>query len=214
MTQLKSTPLTRCAQVVSDIFSPIMIPAYMMAVALWMTPLILIPERARISAMVIIVLITAIIPTATIFTLIKLGKASDVSLSNPKERTTPYLITISCYIIAAFYLQYIHAPFWLPVFYYGAALASVIDTIITFYWKISAHTSAVGGLTAAVIWLTFARLLIFGPIFWITAAILIAGLVGSARLILNRHTTAQVFAGFVVGFLSVISLLIICSTIL
>lgn len=205
MTRNKTyTPVEKGAQILSDIFSPIVIPSYMMAISMWMTPLVILPERPRIAAMSVIALLTAVLPLAAILTLMKLGKVHDVSLSDKKERTIPYIITISCYIGAYIYLRLIHAPLWLGDFYLGAAAASVIASLITLKWKISAHTSAVGGFAAAIIWMALNRLIIFAPLGWITGAILIVGLIASARLILKRHTLAQVFAGFLLGFLCVI----------
>jgi membrane-associated phospholipid phosphatase len=34
---------------------------------------------------------------------------------------------------------------------------------------------------------------------WLTIAIILGGLIGSSRIILNRHTTGQVFAGLILG---------------
>lgn len=45
-----------------------------------------------------------------------------------------------------------------------------------------------------------------GMTIWIAASIIMAGLLGSARVWLGRHTLLQVLAGTAVGFLSVWSL--------
>lgn len=202
MTERNKTakPIEKVAQILSDIFSPIMIPTYMMAIAMWMTPLIALPERPRFVALGVIALLTAFSPTAAIFTLIKMGKAHDVSLSDRRERTTPYIITIICYLLAMVYLRIAHAPIWLADFYLGAAVTSFIATLITFRWKISAHTSAVGGFCAAILWLALHRLLLVGPLLWVSGAFLLVGLIGTSRLILSRHTLSQVAAGFLLGF--------------
>ena len=42
-----------------------------------------------------------------------------------------------------------------------------------------------------------------GLVWWITGALLCAGLLGSARIWLGRHTLMQVLAGSAVGFLCV-----------
>ncbi len=60
------------------------------------------------------------------------------------------------------------------------------------------HTTGIGGLCGVffaclLIWGIDTRLL-FGFLFFI------AGMVGSARLILKAHTSAQVYAGFMAGF--------------
>lgn len=205
----KHTAVERIAQILSDVFSPIVLPAYMMAVAMWMTPLIAMPEKARFVAMGIVVFLTAIVPTATILTLIKLGRVSDVSLSSRSERTLPYLVTIISYLATVIFLKYISTPHWLPAFYLGAAGASVVASIITMRWKISAHGSAVGGFAAGIIWLAMHGLLLVGARWWVCGAILLCGLIGTARLILKRHTPAQVYAGVALGALAVTVALIL-----
>lgn len=199
----KPTFLQRVAQVLSDLFSPIMLPAYMMAVSMWMTPLVILPEKIRIVAMIVVVVLTAILPTATIITLLKLGKVSDMSLSNRTERPIPYLVSVICYAAAVWYLTTVRAPHWLVAFYIGAAVTSVLAVLITLRWKISAHASAVGGFTAAILWMTFHNLILMGSVYWVCGSIILCGLIGTARLILKRHTLAQVFAGYALGGASV-----------
>ncbi len=191
--------LERIAQVLSDLFSPIVLPAYMMAVALWVSPLSVAPERVRLVTMGVVVALTAIVPTVVILSLIKLGKVKDVSLSDRSERFIPYVVSIVCYLATALFLGSVGAPMWLRSFYLGAALAGVLAYAITSKWKISAHSSSVGGVAAALAWMCSHGLLIYCPMIWVTASIVLAGLIGTSRLILNRHTPAQVFAGYCLG---------------
>lgn len=189
----------RIAQIASDLFSPIILPSYMMAVAMWFTPLVILPEKVRLLVTGLVVALTALIPTAVIFTLIKLGRAKDVSLSSRSERTIPYLVSIVCYLVTAFSLFRMMAPSWLCAFFVGASIASTAATVITLKWKISAHGSAVGGFAAAVIWLASHGLILAGAMWWVSGAVVLCGLVGSSRLILDRHTPAQVYAGIALG---------------
>ncbi len=201
--ETKKGILTKIAQVISDVFSPIVMPTYMMALAMWITPLVIIPERVRFATMGIIAALTAILPVAAIFALIKLGKVGDVSISNPKERLLPYSISIVCYIAAILFLRSIHVPLWLSNFYIGAAVAALLASAITLRWKISAHGSAVGGFAAGLYWMAVHNLLLSGSLYWVAGGILLCGLVGTSRLILGRHTPAQVFAGFALGAVAV-----------
>lgn len=205
----KHTPLERAAQVISDVFSPIVLPTYMMVIAMWVTPLVSMPEKSRFISAGVVALLTAIVPTAVILTLIKTGRASDVSLSSRSERTIPYTVTVVCYFAAALFLGKVTSVHWLPAFYLGAAGASIIALIITLRWKISAHGSAIGGFAAAMIWLASQGQLIFGARWWVCGALLVCGLVGSARLILKRHTPMQVYAGLALGAAAVLTALIL-----
>lgn len=208
--ETKKDILTRIAQVISDVFSPIVMPTYMMVIAMWITPLVIIPESVRFATMGIVAGLTAILPVTAIFILIKLGKVGDVSISNPNERLLPYAISIVCYLATIIFLRSIHVPVWLSSFYIGAASAALVAAVITLRWKISAHGSAVGGFAAGLFWMAVHHLLLFGPLFWVAGGVLLCGLVGTSRLILGRHTPAQVFTGFALGAVSVyLSLLFI-----
>lgn len=196
------TPLERVAQVFSDLFSPIVLPAYMMAVAMWLTPLVRLPESTRIISMVVVAVLTAIVPTAVIFTLIKMGKVKDVSLPSRPERLIPYGVSIVCYGLTVGFLYLVNAPAWLAAFFAGAALASLCAALITLKWKISAHSASVGGVTAAVTWMGWSGLLLHAPLWWISGIIMVCGAIGTSRLILDRHTPAQVFAGYALGIIA------------
>ncbi len=195
--------LTTAAQVISDVFSPIVLPTYMMAVAMWITPLVVIPESIRFVSMGVIALLTSILPVGAIFTLIKLGKVGDASISNRGERLIPYTISAACYVGAVIFLRHVHAPMWLSAFYAGGAIAAVVASLITLRWKISAHGSAAGGFAAGLFWLATHGCLLFGPVYWVAGGIMLCGLIGSSRLILGRHTLTQVFAGFGLGICAV-----------
>ena len=51
----------------------------------------------------------------------------------------------------------------------------------------------VGGLVA------FSALFGYNPVWWLCLTILIAGILGTARIILGHHTLGEVFSGFAVG---------------
>ena len=78
---------------------------------------------------------------------------------------------------------------------------------INFFWKISAHATAVGGLFAVLFYIAAAGLNEYYFMPWLTAGALIAGLTGTARLILGAHTLLQVAAGYALGFSAVLLLM-------
>ena len=42
----------------------------------------------------------------------------------------------------------------------------------------------------------------FNPVWWLCLSILMSGIIGTARIILRQHTTAQVVAGYFIGVVS------------
>jgi membrane-associated phospholipid phosphatase len=73
-----------------------------------------------------------------------------------------------------------------------------IAILITLVWKISAHMFGVGGLIGGVMSVSY-FVERTNSYLMLVVLFLIAGLVGTSRLVLRRHTFAQVVAGFTLG---------------
>ena len=69
--------------------------------------------------------------------------------------------------------------------------------IVNVWWKISTHTAAIGGVVGAVG--AFADIFGFNPLPWFCITILLAGMLGTSRMILRQHSLSEVVVGFVVG---------------
>ncbi len=188
------------ASLASDIFSPLLIPTYAMVVSLWLTPMCILSVSTRAWSTLGVFFITAIIPALTIYALIRAGKVSDTSISDRRERPVPFAATVVCYISAAVYLSVLHAPRWMVCFVVGAAVVALIELLVSMRWKISAHAGAAGGLVGFVAWLAARHAFICDPFVPLSVAVLVLGILCWARLLLRRHTLAQVCAGAGLGF--------------
>ena len=69
---------------------------------------------------------------------------------------------------------------------------------INIFWKISAHSIGIGGLAGLLVSICL-RMGLYMPLY-ITVALLLCGIVASARLVLQVHTPAQVYLGLLLGF--------------
>jgi membrane-associated phospholipid phosphatase len=92
------------------------------------------------------------------------------------------------------------------LFLLGGFFALLTTTFVTRFWKISMHMTGIGGLCGsivlcAIVWPVDLRLLL-------ALLFVLSGAVGSARLIVNAHTPAQVTAGFFAGFLPQLGILV------
>ena len=196
----RHTAASITAHLLSDILSPLLTPTYAMIAAMWLTRLHYLPLGNRLWATLGITAITAFVPVTFIAILMKRGKVSDTSISDPTQRTAPYCATIVCYLLAAAYLFVLNAPMWLVGFFGGAAVMASLSLLITHWWKISAHTGGIGGLAAIVYWLGYHDFIEQAPLVWISAAFLLTGLLAWARLYLRHHTLMQTFAGAALSF--------------
>lgn len=203
----------RFATIVSNVLSwvlvPLLMPVYGLILAFGLSILDVAPMGMRVVFTLIVAGIDLAIPMLLIVLLKKLGMIDDLGLNGRKERLIPYIITTVCYFATAWFMAAKGAPLWLSMFFAGGGLASLINLIVNFWWKISAHAAGIAGVVALLI-----RIEKDGSpepelFFWMMLSIVLAGLLGSARVWLGRHTVWQVLAGYVVGFCCVFFLTMI-----
>ena len=117
---------------------------------------------------------------------VSLGKFSDIDVSIRSQRVGPFLFGITSSLIGFFILQLNNAPKNLETVLLTASILGFILMIITFWWKISMHASGLSG-TVTFLAVLYGRMLLL--------AFLLVALVGWSRVVLRRHTTAQVIGG-------------------
>ena len=188
---------------VSTVFSPLLVTTYGVILAMSLTFLAVLPATTRLLTVGMLFFMSAVIPAVSIMVMKRLGMVSDHSLSERSERTPAYLISAVCYIAAAIYLMKVHSPDWLWLFVAGGLLSLVINVVITRWWKISAHMTAMGGLVALLFRFQLSYIAIYDMQWWIIGAIVLTGIVGSARIYRERHDLWQVLAGTACGFVCV-----------
>lgn len=198
--------IKKLSQLLSFLFSPLLVPTYGILIAFNYSYLVLASIGTRIGVCAVIFIFTCLFPLLLIGTMWKLGKVSEPGLNKRTDRTIPYIITALSYVGAIVYLYSVKSPVWLLMFFSGGLLAVVISTIVNRWWKISAHMAAVGGLLGLCIKMMLGGVAVKPMLGIVVAAIIVCGLVGSARLVLERHTLGQVTAGFFNGLISVLLL--------
>lgn len=189
------------AGVISLIFTPLLVPTYGVLLSLNYTFIVGLSQGSTRALIILTTFaITCMLPACIIALLHRLGKISDPGVNEQKERFIPYIATIICYVICAIYLRNINAPVWIPMFIVGGGIAAIASILINIKWKISAHGAGMGGIIALIFttWINGYNFIDFMPL--ASIAIIMAGLVGSSRIILNRHTLEQVLAGILNGF--------------
>lgn len=188
----------------SWILVPLLMPVYGMLLIFSLSVLRFNPFPSKAVLTGLVFCFNVLLPMLLILLLKKLGYVKDVGLNNRDERFIPYLITIICMGGTAVFMNYRGAPFWLAMFFAGGALAALINLLINFRWKISAHAAGIAGVVALLLHLVkYETYCPPSALYWLIIFILLSGLLGSSRIWLGRHTVLQVLAGYVVGFCSV-----------
>ena len=204
-----SRGITIFSNILSWILVPLLMPVYGIMLAFGLSVLELVPFDMRVSFTLIVAGINFLIPVLLVLLLKFLGIVDDVGLNGQRERLIPYMITILCMGATAWFVGIKGAPIWLSMFFAGGAAAGLVNLIINLKWKISAHAAAIAGVVAMLIRLGKVSLVEPELFTWILITIGAAGLLGSARIWLGRHTVWQVLAGYAVGFCCVFFLMYI-----
>lgn len=121
----------------------------------------------------------------------------DISLNNHRDRVFPLLSSAVFYYLGYMLLSKANAFQIFKLFMLGSVFLILILLVISFYWKISNHTAAIGALTGTLLSLSFRTG--NNPVLSLVLVILVSGIVGTARLILNKHDIWQILAGYGVG---------------
>lgn len=195
--------MKRVSQILSYIFSPLLVPTYGMILASFLSVLSVLSARVLCTTVAITFVITCVIPACGIMAMYKTGFLTDPGVNVRTERSLPYALTILCYVGCCFFLYRAGAPSWLTMFYAGGGAAALINAVVNLKWKISAHAAAMGGLVAMLFRIATMHQSVVDLNIWISAVVVLAGAVMTARVYLQRHTLMQVLAGCANGFLCV-----------
>ncbi len=197
MTRQKT--LIMVARLISMLFTPFYLPLLGLVALFMFSYLSLLPLIYKLSVLLLVYLFTILFPTILIrlyrhyqgWTLIELG--------HKERRMVPYVISIVCYITCVYFMNSRHIPHFMGSILTAALLVQIACALINAWWKISTHMAAIGGVAGALF--AFAEIFGFNPVWWLCVVIILAGVLGTSRMILRQHTLSQVVGGFVVGML-------------
>ena len=190
------------ATVLSAVFHPLLVPFYLFYIVCYQLPGVLVrpalPERWLV--LVVAGVFTFGLPALGTGLLVYLGLADSVELRHRRQRTWPLALAAFSFGAAAGLL---HRPLLFDALLFemaaGMALAILLTLGITLRWKISAHGVGMGGALGLLALLHLSGAAGPAGVGWLVGAAVVAGAVGSARLALEAHTPAQVWAGFGLG---------------
>lgn len=173
-------------------------------------------EKQAILLLLYVFTTTTLIPGIGILIMKPLGFITNLESPERMDRIGPYIV------IGIFYLWLYknlsstgQAPPLYLVCVLGATIALFVAFVINIFTKISAHATGMGGLVGMVLLTAWSwpgstlDFFAFGNSLQISLTVvaglmvLLAGLVGTARLSLKAHVPADLWQGYMVGFASV-----------
>ncbi len=208
------------AKTISIVFHPIFMASYMLLILMWVNPYLFGVHHwsERLDLLVLLAPTSAIIPIICILLMKPLGFVNSFQLKTRQERTIPYVSTAILYLWL--FINLLNQKFFptaYTIFFFGILIALFLSFFINIFSKISAHCVGAGGLIGMLIltWsyysygsvsvnLGMLGLYSFDFVYLLLASILLAGTIGSARLILNAHEKMDIYGGYIVGFSSML----------
>jgi hypothetical protein len=188
------------AKIISIIFHPLLIPLISVVIILNSQSYLAYTTTSSIKYFIygLIFISTYFIPSVAAILLWKKGLISSLEMPERKERLIPFIITLICYIGSIYIMIKLPISLIYSIIVFGGALVVLSALLISLKWKISIHMIGIGGLLGLICGYSFLYEIPF--LKYIMVISIIAGMVGSARLILKAHSSAQVYSGFLVGF--------------
>jgi len=186
------------AKILSILFHPLLFPTFGILI-LFNSGSILefLPYQAKKIVFLVVAVITIVLPLTFVPFFIFQKIIKNVQMENNRERLIPFFVTSVLYIFGYYLLVRLGAPTTISNFILVAASTVVILFLLSFKWKISAHMMALGGLTGALIAVSFN--LSVNLEYFIITSVFMSGLIGYSRLKLNSHKPYQIYTGWLTG---------------
>ena len=191
--------LIRTARVISAIFTPFSIPFLAFLILFLFSYLRIMPIQYKLIVLGVVYCFTILMPTLTIFLFRKINGFSPEDLGERKRRFMPFLLTITSYVFCLVMMHRLNIPWYMTGIILAALIMMVICIDVNLKWKLSEHMAGVGAIVGGLV--SFSALFGYNPVWWLCLFILIAGVLGTARIILQHHTLGEVLVGFAVGLI-------------
>ncbi|GAB2831578.1 hypothetical protein [Ferruginibacter profundus] len=187
----------------SYVFHPLFVPLYAIAFLAFFHPSYFagftLYEKYRL--LLTTGLNTIFFPAFALLLMKGLGFIKSVFLRTQQDRIGPYLSSMIFYFWTAwvFFKTEPQLALILPSFMTGVFLTTVVGLLSNIYFKISMHAMGMGGLLGLfLIIMLYNTMWMWWPM---AAALLIAGLVCTSRLIVSDHSSKEIYWGLFFGVL-------------
>ena len=204
---MKEKNIILAARVMSMVFTPFYLPLVGLVALFLFSYLSHLSLSYKLIVLTLVYLFTILLPTVLIHLYRRYQGWTLRELGVKERRMAPYLISIVCYFACYYLMNVFHIPHFMSSIVVAALMIQIICALINVWWKISTHSAAIGGVAGAIG--AFSFVFTFNPLWWLSLVLILAGLVGTSRMILRQHTLPQVVTGFVIGLVATFYLILI-----
>lgn len=188
------------ARFLSVVFHPLLMTTYLFLILMLQLPAALAPLHASWWFVILIFGLTFFLPSLNFLFFRSTGTITNFQMFERSERVLPFAFISILYGVVTFMFYWkFPVPGVLKFMMIITALV-LVCAIVTIFYKLSIHSAGVWGVIGILLPLNKASET--GSLLWPTViAILVAGLVMSARLKQNAHVPREILVGAVTGFL-------------
>jgi PAP2 superfamily protein len=194
---MKEKNIIFTARIMSMIFTPFYLPIVGLIALFIFSYMSLLPMIYKLVILAMVYLLTVVAPSLLIHLYRLCQGWTSHELGRKERRLVPYIISIVCYFACFFWMEYRNTPRVISIIVVVALTIQMVCALINIWWKISTHTAAIGGVAGGLV--SYSIAFSFNPLWWLCFVLILAGAVGTARMILRQHSLSQVVTGFLVG---------------
>ncbi len=189
------------AKIVSYVFHPVFMPIVMAIAVTYINrqDFAAVDKAQRYQLWGNIALNTVFFPIVTSLLLKATGFIKSIQMHDSKDRIIPLIATMIFYFWTYLIMKNLSAPLILRVLSLGCFWGIIVVFIVNIFMKISMHTAASGGAIGLILVLMmYSHTNLF---FILLATLLVAGIVGTARMVLYAHKPVEIWLGYFSGIL-------------
>lgn len=194
---MKEKNIIFTARIMSMIFTPFYLPIVGLIALFIFSYMSLLPMMYKLVMLAMVYLLTVVAPSLLIHLYRLCQGWTSHELGRKERRLVPYIISIVCYFACFFWMEYRNTPRVISIIVVVALTIQMVCALINIWWKISTHTAAIGGVAGGLV--SYSIVFSFNPLWWLCFVLILAGAVGTARMILRQHSLSQVVGGFLIG---------------
>jgi len=195
-------PIQLSAKFISYVFHPLFIPLYItyFIIQIRSYQLAGINDWINLRILLQVFVNCTFLPLASILLLRALNFIDSVFLKTQRDRIIPYIICMIFYFWNWYVFKNNHEIKDLVSVSMAIFNASVLGFLVNISMKVSMHAISVGVMTTFVALMAFTDSNSFS--FYLSIAVLMAGIVCTSRLVVSDHSQKEIYYGFLIGILS------------
>jgi hypothetical protein len=198
-----SFPIRWASEFISFVFHPLFVASYVSAFLIFVHPSTFagFDHSQKVFRFISIFFSSCFLPFFSIFLCRRLGFVQSIYLKTTRDRIIPYAIVMIFY----FWIWYVFKnqpdnPAPAVRLLLGCFLAVCGGWMCNIYFKISMHAIAAGGLVAFAILFSLNEPYASGT--YMSVAVLVAGLICTARFLVSDHSPKDIYSGLGIGMLA------------